>query len=124
MGTWLLVPSRTGGGGLNIDASRVGTEGWKRPGSNAIGGVYGDFCNDAPRVNTQGRFPSNLICKGIGDVVGLFPVTTSNPGTLQSNAINGRHIPNAPVRQKGTVLSVGDSGSASRFFYAVTGITK
>ena len=54
-----------------------------------------------------------------GCPVASLPFTVTNPGTLQSDASNGRHISIAPIRRHGTGLSSGNSGGASRFFKQV-----
>lgn len=62
----------TGTGGLNIDSARVDGPEWTRPGSNAVGGVYGDFSNDAAR-SVNGRWPANVVHDGSPEVLGQFP---------------------------------------------------
>jgi site-specific DNA-methyltransferase (adenine-specific) len=63
---------------------------------------------------TAGRWPANLIHSGEGEVVGLFPQTTSgaNPtrrGGMGYHGAEGQQQCHAPRGQ--------DTGSAARFFY-------
>jgi len=111
-----------GVGGLNIDATRVGTDdnlgrevyqtqSWKNTSTAGVGSVNDDW--------KMGRFPANFIHDGSDEVVALFPDTKTgsikpykhnNASTiygggkgLQLGEITGNHT--------------GDSGSAARFFY-------
>jgi len=62
-----------GVGAFNVDGCRVGTEKWEKiRGSNAIGGIYGDFTNDKPRSGV-GRYPANLIHDGGAEVLSILP---------------------------------------------------
>lgn len=110
-----------GTGALNVDACRVEGEAWSRPGSNAVGGVYGDFANDAARTNAAGRWPANIVHDGSDEVVAAFPVSAGQLPfkgadrvsvkktiNVYGEFVGRREIP--PVR--------GDSGSAARFFYS------
>lgn len=106
-----------GVGGLNIDGCRVEGEAWSRPGSNAVGGVYGDFANDAPRSNDLGRFPANVLHDGSDEVVGAFPFTASGAmpaGTVRRNGAGFT----GKVRTLVDANTPGDAGSAARFFYS------
>lgn len=105
-----------GAGALNIDGCRVAAEPWKRPGSNAIGGIYGDFKHDAPRSNDMGRWPANLIHDGSDEVVGLFPQTTSGGGDKHGRKPSTFCASTDWQAFKGT-SNGGDTGSAARFFY-------
>jgi DNA modification methylase len=66
-----------GTGALNVEGCRVPGEPWSHPGSNAAGGVYGDYVNDKPRTSTSGRWPANLIHDGSAEVLAGFPDTGS-----------------------------------------------
>jgi len=108
-----------GTGGLNIDGSRVGSNpGWSYP--NGAGGntFHGQTRRTEPESSTLGRFPANLIHDGSDEVLAVFPDS------------KGGHF-NSKVNMKGHTLYeggfndfeqtdrvMGDSGSASRFFYA------
>lgn len=114
-----------GTGALNIDGCRVGAN------AEVIqrGNLDATFTNSAegytranrsmmthkPKersgpANENGRWPANLIHDGSDEVVGLFPQSTSTGGDGYKNSIfcggkkTGGH-------------GLGDSGSASRFFY-------
>lgn len=88
---------------------------------------------------TQGRFrPTEQTKRGYSDEEGqetvaswecaegcpvaIFPIVSTHPGTLRSDADKGRHIPLAPIRKNGTNLSDGNVGLASRFFKQVQGL--
>lgn len=121
-----------GVGGLNIDASRVGSEG----GGNSCAG--GDHCQCASnneifsatkhpiRVEgNQGRFPANFIHDGSDEVVALFPDTgksTPTKGHFRNGNTVGdeRTATGAGIYGDGAWISGSqhnDSGSAARFFY-------
>jgi hypothetical protein len=62
-----------GTGAINVDGCRIQGEAWTHPGSNAIGGVYGDFRSDSARTgHDAGRWPANLIHDGGPDVTDLL----------------------------------------------------
>jgi DNA modification methylase len=110
-----------GTGGLNIDGSRVGTEGGTKAENfgevrgEIFGGGKGKPTNEVAQLNT-GRWPANFIHDGSDEVVGLFPDT--HKGTARTGKVGGQnglyengHDPD----HIGTWY--GDSGSAARFFY-------
>lgn len=110
-----------GTGGINIDESRVGTDG----GTKKIDtencreslGKYGDGLNGGKVQSlNEGRFPANFIHDGSDEVVSMFPDSKSNwknkdihkgdlgiSNNFGASGITGNHYD--------------DSGSASRFFY-------
>jgi site-specific DNA-methyltransferase (adenine-specific) len=112
-----------GVGGLNIDGSRVGSEG----GGNSCAG--GDDCQCANnneifsatkhpiRVEgNQGRFPANFIHDGSDEVVELFPAVKG--ATSRTNA--SQEASNNAMFGGGFAGAVYDDGlntSAARFFY-------
>lgn len=114
-----------GTGGINIDASRVETsEIIKDNEKIRVHGVcYSKIAkrfggNGNGTINPQGRFPANLIHDGSEEVKALFPETKS--GTIlphhktresENNCMNGKNY----ARTGKT--SIGDNGSAVRFFY-------
>lgn len=102
-----------GTGGLNIDECRVGTEIWKRPGSNAIAGIYGDFKNDKQRTAT-GRWPANLLHDGSEEVVEMFPQAGGGFGKRGDR--KGATVGNYGMGATMETVGYGDSGSAARFF--------
>jgi DNA modification methylase len=109
-----------GTGGLNIDGSRVGSEGGTS-GSNFVPNstpIYGKGFGGKVDVEQldAGRWPANFIHDGSDEVVALFPDT--NKGTARTGRVGGQnglyengHDPD----HIGTWY--GDSGSAARFFY-------
>jgi DNA modification methylase len=106
-----------GTGALNVDGCRVEAEPWTHPGSNAVGGVYGDFANDAPRQNDKGRWPANLLHDGSPEVLAGFPETGGKLGGGYERAPSesiGTFKTNAR-----TTFDISDAGgSAARFFYS------
>jgi DNA modification methylase len=107
-----------GTGAVNVDGCRIKGDSWTRPGSNGIGGIYGDYGNDAPRSNTAGRWPANLIHDGSDEVVGLMPSNApsgsgnKSPKKQDKNNVLGKGLGWSPNPSTG-----GDTGSAARFFY-------
>lgn len=112
-----------GTGAINVDGCRVDPTGESRErvgeasserryaqsgGTNfaAMPGVRGG--------DPAGRWPANLIHDGSDEVIEAFPQTTTNAGTLSVAAKAGMY---GPIRQAGTRLSGGETGSAARFFY-------
>jgi site-specific DNA-methyltransferase (adenine-specific) len=88
-------------GALNIDGCRVDAP--EAP--------------DEPRTTStsnQGRWPANLVLDGSDEVVGLFPVTTS--GKMKQH-IDGGSFNVFGKQYPRDVETIGDSGSAARFFY-------
>ncbi len=115
-------------GALNVDGCRVGAfqnttpsgvdrrnaalaEAGYRPGEYQMGAKIPD--------TPAGRWPSNLVHDGSDEVTGLFPVTKSGGGdkasisASENRSMSGKNYP----RERGHI-SVPDSGSAARFFYA------
>jgi hypothetical protein len=112
-----------GTGGINIDGSRVGSEGGTT-GSEYIPNntpIYGKGLGNTGEVvplNT-GRWPANFIHDGSDEVVELFPIT--NPAKSGFRNPNGEQSTNAFGDYNGQPGVVGghsdDGGSAARFFY-------
>lgn len=118
-----------GTGGINVDGCRVGTGDLLKGGrhsSNAKGNdgnSYGRNINK-PSANQyeqpSGRWPANFVHDGSDEVLGLFPITKSgkmgpwnNRTTDKSpHGIYGKFDVNHPLSE-----TIGDSGSAARFFY-------
>ena len=109
-----------GTGGLNIDGTRVGTEGGTT-GSGYVPNdtpIYGKGLGNTGEVIDldKGRFPAKVIHDGSDEVVALFPDTKSgklNKANITAqNAIYG----NRPKEMTG-IFDYADSGSAARFFY-------
>ena len=111
-----------GCGGLDIDGCRVGTE-EVIPAHHGTNGVSGHTMGNRNEyipgsagqiVNTQGRFPANLIHDGSEEVVGLFPVTgKSSKRTGKRTGIMGEF----KGQEKVTMGHDDDKGSAARYFY-------
>jgi DNA modification methylase len=108
-----------GTGGLNIDGSRVGTEGGTT-GSEYIPNdtpIYGKGLGNTGDIVTldAGRWPANFIHDGSDEVVGLFPDT--NKGTARVGKPGGSTFGGTPMGEEVVGTWYGDSGSAARFFY-------
>jgi site-specific DNA-methyltransferase (adenine-specific) len=112
-----------GVGGLNIDGSRVGSEGGTslegveptpRSGNENVYGVYKNMSFGKP-VEGLGRFPANFIHDGSDEVVALFPNTKAGIAKRGNSGGNnfGSHTPKPPLDD----IGYADSGSAARFFY-------
>lgn len=106
-----------GVGGLNIDGCRVETEEKISTGNGKISttNCYGKYeVREKEFVDTQGRFPANVIHDGSDEVVALFPYSTSGEMNCVSQGKNygiyGKYNPTQAVSSK-------SSGSAARFFY-------
>ena len=83
-----------GTGAINVDGGRVATD------DNLNGGGY----------DPKGRWPANLIHDGSDEVTRLFPESNSQGGGVYKDSILGGGKP-------WHRYSIGDSGSAARFFY-------
>ena len=108
-----------GTGGINVDGCRIAAEPWTRPGSNAVGGVYGDFGNDTGRTGSpSGRWPANIIHDGSPEVLAVFPQQKSggfSQGMIQhSRACN---VAKGAEAERVRDARAPDSGSAARFYY-------
>jgi site-specific DNA-methyltransferase (adenine-specific) len=107
-----------GTGGINIDESRVGTEGGtkheegEKEYENEIygKGLYKDFGKVIPNL---GRFPANLIHDGSEEVSKEFPNVKT--GSITKD-IDGRSSNSLGTFKVFTGRHNGDNGSASRFF--------
>ena len=119
-----------GYGGVDVDDCRV--EGVPpsvpQPSFNSpTGRTYGMKTGEGRNgemSHAAGRFPANLIHDGSPEVVGLFPsphgagkarTGSDNPRGSKANMFGVEH-------DTGSMHRFGDSGSAARFFYAVTGV--
>lgn len=109
-----------GTGGINIDECRVGLNGENVENQKKTSDRK--FCHTEEikgrnyEMNSQGRFPANLIHDGSDEVTNLFPnVTSSGDPTRFSKTDGGWGVSkfNTPP-----ICNIpADSGSASRFFY-------
>jgi site-specific DNA-methyltransferase (adenine-specific) len=102
-------------GGMNIDGCRIATD------ETRIGNVersdcsqiaYGKGWQKSGSTPPAGRWPANLIHDGSDEVVGLFPVTKS--GSIKPHKNAGSTFQSS---KEILATTVGDSGSAARFFY-------
>jgi len=107
-----------GTGGLNIDASRVGTtvETWPASRSYAPGQLQpgGKGETQATGDVPAGRWPANVIHDGSDEVVALFPDTKA--ATSRSRKANRSPFTTGEGEDEESVIYP-DSGSAARFFY-------
>ena len=122
-GTFAENVLKWGVGGLNIDGCRVEikdeqvprlNKAYIRKGSNNFGGGKDKRQGSITGHESQGRWPANVIHDGSEEVVSLFPDTKSGKmkeGTKRnSKPLFGSEKDNIHE-------TIGDSGSAARFFY-------
>ena len=108
-----------GTGGINIDGCRVeASEKLVRPDVQRFDNqAYGKGLGAGTQEEPQGRFPANLIHDGSQEVLDLFPETKSGKmkptKTTASREIYGQNAKGGYTTQE----TIGDSGSAARFFY-------
>ena len=107
-----------GTGGINIDACRVELNGdykCKANGRPSQTGLDDNYISEkANKPDDIGRFPANVIHDGSEEVTSLFPQTKS--GKMKQHIEGG--IFNVYAKQcPRNVETIGDSGSAARFFY-------
>jgi SAM-dependent methyltransferase len=120
-GTVAANVQQYGTGGINVDGCRVSLVGiqghWaKYDPSGKIGFGKSEGQRSGPAYNRLGRWPSNLIHDGSPEVLGLFPATKSGKmkaGTKRAN----REGWAGPMPEETGQETIGDSGSAARFFY-------
>lgn len=111
-----------GTGALNIDGSRVGSEGGTFKASKPEGisnGIYGEGINGTVEIGqlNSGRWPANFIHDGSDEVVELFPDTGKSTGGRIGKKSMG-DVTNVPAGEyEAGDPGYGDSGSAARFFY-------
>lgn len=122
-----------GTGALNIDAGRVQTEDDLKGGAYSVmakprgkqvamaGGALKNGSIEFRR--SSGRWPANVMHDGSGEVTGLFPETGLSSGgkgkASQKSALAGRVYGEYSGEALGqNAGGLGDSGSASRFFYS------
>ncbi len=113
-----------GTGGLNIDASRIGTEeriNARQPIYHGNTGTFSAQGEIPTRVDktVTGRFPANVIHSGEDEVVGLFPQTGQGNGGKPYNYA-GREYDNKDTSmfngdKPQAPSNFNDSGSAARF---------
>jgi len=111
-----------GAGGINIDECRVETEdiitNHSRGEESAVSkGKYGDSkAQETHQTEGQklGRFPANVMHDGSEEVQKIFPQTKS--GKMKQHIEGGEYNVYGKMYPR-DVETIGDEGSASRFFY-------
>ena len=109
-----------GTGGINIDESRV--EGQINPNDYGRGGgfVFRGDSEDAPKPNTLGRFPANLILEDCEEVRECFPESTSGARKAGfTNKETGYEASSYEMRVQWDKDVPAESGNASRFFKSI-----
>jgi len=103
-----------GTGGINVDGCRVGGIDTRQVTGGATEGSGWGTKGGAIAGSELGRFPANLIHDGSDEVVKGFPDSTS--GLMKQHIVGGKF--NVFGKQyPRNVETIGDSGSAARFFY-------
>ena len=114
-----------GTGGINIDGCRINHNDPEKRTKRKSDGVSDHInpsgwkeVNRTPNrlasANPQGRFPANFIHDGSQEVLDLFPDTKS--GKMKQHIKGGQYNVYGKMYPR-EVETIGDSGSASRFFY-------
>lgn len=111
---------RWGTGGLNVDGSRVSSNGESLARPFESGGISAAQLNKIPRGTVTGegltgRWPANLTHDNSPNVVAMFP--DAKAGCGNGNAASGVPGSVTPLR-RGNLIPRKDSGSAARFFYS------
>jgi len=118
-GTVVANVLKWGTGAINIDGCRVEGNPVSVPmPTGGTGNIYG-FKNGVGRNgemsdNSRGRFPANFIHDGSDEVLAGFPETKSG---LMKQHIEGGNFNVFSKQYPRDVETIGDSGSAARFFY-------
>lgn len=125
-GTISANVKKWGAGALNIDECRIehasaadlATSLAKNPGRNGetvSSDVYG-ACRPQQSVNTLGRWPANVVLDedAAAELDAQSGMLHTHAGTYRKRGTAGMY---GPERREGDVVSKGDSGGASRFFY-------
>jgi DNA modification methylase len=113
-----------GTGGINIDESRVKANKDDKFGGGGLNSPKNGFMGNTDNTykkgtgfrddTLQGRFPANLIHDNSDEVIECFPETKTNAGGIST--MGGMFGNGAKTK---TICSLGDSGSASRFFKSI-----
>ncbi len=114
-GTYANNALKHGVAGLNIDGCLVETEEILTGGKGELWSHIRDKkqISLVPSINKKGRWPANIIHDGSDEVLNLFPETKSGK-QREAGKGNGESIFAGANR---TGFTIGDSGSAARFFY-------
>jgi site-specific DNA-methyltransferase (adenine-specific) len=109
-----------GTGGINIDGCRIALNGEQNPKGSAKR-VYAsnEYAEDKiygknKETSNLGRFPANVILDGSEEVISQLPNTKSG---LMKQHIDGGSFNCYGKQYPREVKTIGDNGSASRFFY-------
>lgn len=107
-----------GTGAINIDGCRVTSGDNPMSWSSPRGGIWKTDKNATAKYgeNTAGRFPANFIHDGSDEVVELFPNSKGDTfPKARGNSVNTGFA--SGQETEGGYRSMGDDGSAARFFY-------
>lgn len=108
-----------GTGALNIDASRIGTEGGGQHG-HAVGAEGWGFAATPRSVEPIGRWPANVIHDGSAEVLEAFGSFGEKKTGICPAHASGTNAVYGKIAARGTsdrAASGGDDGTAARFFY-------
>ena len=110
-----------GTGGIDIDGSRVGTEGARFNGRSVDSDIYGKYGTDKLKeVYNYGRFPANLIHDGSEEVRECFPETKSQGHFNSKVKMVGHTLYEGGFKDfEQEDRKMNDSGNASRFFKSI-----
>ena len=110
-----------GTGGINIDECRVDADNDAKVRIRKAGSEFGQNSNWNDHKNidtvydpTKGRFPANVMHNGSEVVLNMFPHTKS--GKMKQHIEGGKYNVYGKMYPR-DVETIGDEGSASRFFY-------
>lgn len=113
-----------GTGGLNIDGSRVKSNGdHKRPfvkrntKNSGEWEIKSGIVKPFQPTNAEGRFPANLIHDGSDEVLEVFPDTKSQGHWSKTKVSGFGDFGGGKSEYQGVGNKAQDSGSAARFFY-------
>jgi site-specific DNA-methyltransferase (adenine-specific) len=120
-GTFAHNALEHGVAGLNVGGGRVGTEGrFNPPTRKGATPALGSFANcKGNGSKVTGRWPANILHDGSEEVLAGFPVTGGGSKVRITEDNEGRRDESFLSWLKptaGTVRSMGDSGTAARFF--------
>ena len=122
-----------GTGGINIDECRIGYRNEddldkaiekRKSFANTGGGhqtqyVGGELKNPidtTQSINTQGRFPANIIHDGSEEVLEIFPETSPSKRHYRTSPKN-KNVCYGVYNENNTIRGHNDEGTAARFFY-------
>lgn len=108
-----------GTGGINVDASRVGTSGARNNGRKAgTNGIYGVIGSTVPVDYGKGRWPANLILDVSPEIGEALPDTGPPCGGVKKTIHKAGMF---GIEQPGSVYTQqdGDNNSAARYFKTI-----